>query len=54
MVIPIDKGGLKVAIEKDGNIIINDTTLRKILPPQVKRVTYQYKVMCGCECCIAV
>ena len=52
MVIPIEEGGLHEATKKYGNIIISDTTLRKILPPQVKNMTSWYKVMCGCECWI--
>ena len=28
-------------------------SLRNILPPQVKNMTYKYKFRCGCECCIA-
>ena len=53
MVSPIEEGGIKEAREKYSNIIISDTTLRKILPPLVKKITSRYKVMCGCECCIA-
>ena len=39
MVSPIEEGGLKEAREKDDNIIISDTNLRNILPPQVKKMT---------------
>ena len=31
---------------------ISDSTLRLLLPPQLKQMSAQYKVMCGCECCI--
>ena len=45
-------GGLKDARDKDGKIIIIDSTLRSLLPPQLKQMSARYKVMCGCECCI--
>ena len=33
-------GGLKDARDKDDNIIISDSTLRSLLPPQLKKCTY--------------
>ena len=33
-------------------IIISDSTLRILLPPQLKQMSVLYKFMCGCECCI--
>ena len=48
---PID-GGLKDARDEYGIIIISDSTLSSLLPPQLKRMSLRYKVMCGCECCI--
>ena len=46
-------GGLKDARDKDGKIIISDSTLRSLLPPQLKQMSTCYKIMCGCECCIS-
>ena len=46
-------GGLKDARYEDGKIIISDSTLRLLLPPQIKQMSTRYKVMCGCECCIS-
>ena len=46
-------GGLKETREEDDNIIISDSTLRSLLPPQLKQISAQYKVMCGCECYIS-
>ena len=46
-------GGLKDARDEDGKIIISDSTLRSLLPPQVKQMSAHYKIMCGCECCIS-
>ena len=46
-------GGLKNARDEDGNIIISDSTLRSLLPPQLKQMSARYKIMCGCECCIS-
>ena len=45
-------GGLKDARDEENNIIISDYTLRTLLPPQLKQISAQYKVMCGCECFI--
>ena len=46
-------GGLKDARDEDGKIIISDSTLRSLLPPQLKKMSARYTIMCGCECCIA-
>ena len=46
-------GGLKDARDEDGKIIISDSTLRSLLPPQLKQMSARYKIMCGCECCIS-
>ena len=49
---PIDVG-LKYPRDKDGNIIISDSTLRSLLQPQLKKMPAHYKIICGCECCIS-
>ena len=49
---PID-GGLTDSRDEDGYIITSDSTLRSLLPHQLKQVYARYKVMCGCECCIS-
>ena len=41
--------GLKDARDEDDNIIISDSTLRSLFPPQLKKMSARYKVMCGCE-----
>ena len=46
-------GGIKDAWGEDGKIIISDSTLRSLLPSQLKQMSARYKVMCGCECCIS-
>ena len=46
-------GGLKDARDEDGKIIISDSTLCSLLPPQLKQMSACYKIMCGCECCIS-
>ena len=43
-------GGIKYDRDEDGKIIISYSTLRSLLPPQLKQISAQYKVMCGCEC----
>ena len=45
-------GGLKDARDEYDNIIISDSTLRSLFPPQLKQMSARYKVMCGCKCCI--
>ena len=46
-------GGLKDARDEDGKIIISDSKLHSLLPPQLKQMSACYKIMCGCECCIS-
>ena len=46
-------GGLKDTRDEDGEIIIIDSTLRSLLPPQLKQISARYTNMCGCECCIS-
>ena len=53
MVSPPEEGGIKEARDADNNIIISDSTLRPILPPQLKNMSARYKVLCGFECCIS-
>ena len=46
-------GGLKDSRDEDGKIIISDSTLRSLFPPQFKKMSARYKIMCGCEYCIS-
>ena len=46
-------GGLKDTRNEDVKIIISDSTMRSLLPQQLKQMAARYKVMCGCECCIS-
>ena len=46
-------GGMKYARDENGKIIISYSTLRLLLPPQLKQMSARYKIMCGCECCIS-
>ena len=46
-------GGIKDARDEYGKIIISDSTLRLLLPPQLKQMSARYNIMCGCECCIS-
>ena len=46
--------GLKDARYEDDKIIISDSTLYSLFPPQLKQISARYKVVCGCECCISV
>ena len=44
--------GLGEARDDKGKVIISDTALRYLLPPQLKPMTERHKIMCGCETCI--
>ena len=46
-------GGIKDARDENGKTIISDSTLRSLLPPQLKQMSARYKIMCGCECYIS-
>ena len=35
-------------------LLVNETSLRFLLPDQWKNITPRYKQMCGCECCIII
>ena len=42
--------GIKDDRDEDGKIIISDSTLCSLLPPQLKQMYARYKIMCVCEC----
>ena len=44
--------GLPEARDAKGKVVISDTSLRYLLPPQLKAMTERHKQMCGCETCI--
>ena len=46
-----DDGGMKDGRDEDGKIIISDSTLRLLLPPQLKQMFAHYNIICACECC---
>ena len=58
MITPEERG-IKEARYAVNNIIISDYILCNIMPPcniippQLKKIYPQYKVRCGCECCIS-
>ena len=45
--------GHKEARDAYNNIIISDSTIQSIIPPQLKKMYARYKVMCGRGCCIS-
>ena len=53
MLSPQEEGGIKYEIDTDNNIFISDSMLHNIIPTQIKKMTAQYKVVCGCECYIS-
>ena len=44
--------GFSDAYGKKGKVIISDTALRALMPPNIKKYTNKYKETCGCEVCI--
>ena len=44
--------GMPSARDEKGKVLISDTALRYLLPPQLKPMTERHKVMCGCEVCL--
>ena len=47
-----DDGFLLGARHADTNdVIISDTILRSLAPPQIHPMTYHQKIMCGCTIC---
>jgi len=49
---PVEEGGFEYAYDEDGKVLISDTMLRALLPPEMREMTERYKQMCGCETCI--
>ncbi len=52
MLLPVNKGGFAGALDESGAIIISDTTLRKLLPKELRPATETHKQLCGCVFCI--
>ena len=44
--------GLKEVYENNDKVLISDTALRSLIPPNIKKMSDKYKEMCGCEICI--
>ena len=53
LVIDNNDGGMKDARYEYRNIIISDSKLRLLLPPQRQQMSARYKIMCCRECCIS-
>ena len=47
-----EEGGLKEVSGGGNDIIISDSFLKTIVPPQLKNMSACKIFMCGCECCI--
>ena len=46
--------GIKGLRDEEGKARIGDSTVRKILPDNLRPFTARYKQMCGCEVCIVI
>jgi hypothetical protein len=49
-----ETGGLAEARDAKGKVIISDSVLQCLLPPQLQKMTERHKQMCGCEMCLTV
>jgi hypothetical protein len=54
LIAPPKSGGLAEARDAEGHVIISDSVLRCLLPPQLRKMTERHKQMCGCEVCLKV
>jgi hypothetical protein len=52
LILPPKDGGLAVARDVSGNVIISDTSLRRLLPTELRVATESHKQLCGCEICL--
>eukprot|EP00978_Attheya_sp_CCMP212_P009286 scaffold21956_cov70-Attheya_sp.AAC.2 len=52
LIAPPDQGGLLGARHHESNdVIISDTMLRLLVPPELRPMTDHHKIMCGCTIC---
>ena len=49
---PPPKGLPSVYESSTQKLLVSESTLRAMLPPQIRRMTNAQKEICGCECCI--
>jgi hypothetical protein len=52
LILPPREGGLADARDASGNVIISDTSLRRLLPKQLRVASESHKQLCGCEICL--
>ena len=45
----VENGGLECARNSEGKVVVSDTALRYLLPPQLKPMTPLYKQTYSCE-----
>ena len=48
---PDDRGLPGARHAKTNDVIISDTMLRSLAPPQLRPMTDNHKIMCGCAIC---
>ena len=52
MIKPQEHGGLNEVRDDNGKVIVSEYSLRKILPKNIKPMSKQKRLLCGCESCI--
>jgi hypothetical protein len=50
---PVQDGGLAEAHDDNGRVIISDFNLCQLIPPNVKPMSKQRRILCGCEICVS-
>ena len=50
---PAQDGGLAEACDDNGKVIRSDFNLCKLIPPNVKPMSKQRRILCGCEICVS-
>ena len=54
LVAAAERGDLGEGFFHNGRFVITDTSLRRLLPPNIRRATERHKQMCGCEACLSI
>ena len=47
------EGGFEMAKDSEGKVIIGQSMLQKLMPPYIKPMSMQRRVVCGCETCVS-
>ena len=54
LVAAAEQGDLGEGFFHNGRFVIADTSLQRLLPPNIRHATERHKQMCGCEACLSI